>query len=224
MRPLVAVAVATAALAAPVAASAATLYVDPVKSCYREQRTVFLRGEGYTPNAFVEFTREGEVIASVQADASGGIQGNLRLPGLLSGQRRLTYVGTDTQDPARTAQVSLLTTATDVRVRPMSGAPHRRLRIMGRGFFGRSRTVWAHVTRIKRRGRRGEASARARTVKIGRVEGACRKVTVRRRLFRRNAAPGRYRVQFDTFRRYRSERRIEYDGLLVKILSPASAP
>ncbi len=39
------------------------------------------------------------------------------------GQRPLTYVATDQTDPARTAQVSLLTTAVDVRVTPRNGPP-----------------------------------------------------------------------------------------------------
>src|ERR671918_357707 len=130
MRSLAAAAATAAlALAAPVVASAATLTVDPVKRCYREQDTVFLTAQGFTPSGFVDFTRDGQLIRQLQADASGAISGNLTLPGLLSGQRRLTYVGTDTTDASITAEVSLLTTATDVRVRPVSGPPQRRLRI-----------------------------------------------------------------------------------------------
>jgi hypothetical protein len=64
---------------------------------------------------------------------------------------------------------------------------------------------------------------RVRTVRLGRVEGPCWKVRARKRLFKRTTAPGRYRVQFDTFRRYKPNRRIEYDNLWVRILSPASA-
>jgi hypothetical protein len=110
--------------------------------------------------------------------------------------------------------VGLLTTATDVRVRPISGAANRRLTIDARGFFG-GRTLWAHVVRL---GRGARASA-PRNVRIGPVRGACRKVSARKRLFRRGAAPGRYRVQFDTFRRYRANRIIEFDDLIVTISS-----
>ncbi|MGH2714599.1 MAG: hypothetical protein ACRDM7_12085 [Thermoleophilaceae bacterium] len=216
-----AVATATVALAAPAAGSAATLTVEPDQRCYRERQTVFLMAQGYTPNGFVDFTREGQLVERLQADATGAISGNLTLPGLVRGQRRLTYVGTDAADPARRAEVTLLASATDVRVRPASGASNRRLTIKGRGFFFGGRTVWAHVRRV---GRRGGPPARARTVRIGRVRGACMKVAARRRLFRRSTAPGRYRVQFDTFRRYRPRRAVEYDDLFVKILSRASAP
>ena len=215
MRALVtAAAIAILVFAAPAAASAATLAVDPVRSCYREQQTVFLTAQGYTPSGFVDFTRDGRLIEQLQADASGAISGNLTLPGLLAGQRRLTYVGTDTTDASLRAEASLLTTATDVRVRPVSGAANRRLKIRARGFFG-GRTLWAHVVRL---GRGARASA-ARNVKIGRVRGACRKVSARKRLFRSGAAPGRYRVQFDTFRRYRANRNVEFDDLIVTISS-----
>jgi hypothetical protein len=231
-RLLAAAAIVSAALAAPAAASAASapaspapapaspasITVDPVRSCYREQERVFLMAEGYTPNGMVDFTRDGNPVASLRASPAGEIQGNLRLPGLIMGQRPLTYVGTDRTDPARTARVTLLTTATDVRVRPETGPPNRRLTIRARGFKG-GRTLWAHV---RRTGRRGGGPVRTRTVRIGRVRGPCWKVRARKRLFRRSTAGGRYRVQFDTFRRYKPRRTVEYDELWVTIVSRAS--
>jgi hypothetical protein len=221
MRPLVAaVAIASVALAAPATASAATLTVDPVRSCYLEGDLVQLHAQGYTPNGFVDFTRDGEVIERLQADPSGAISGNLTLPGLVTGQRSLTYVGQDVSDPARRAEVTLLTSATDVRVSPESGAPNRLLTINGRGFFGRNRVVYAHVVRMRRGA--DAAARRARTVRIGRVKGACRRIRARKRLFRRNPAPGNYRVQFDLFREYKPNRVVEYDNLFVRILSPAN--
>jgi hypothetical protein len=214
MRPLrAAVAIVSVALAAPATASAARLTVDPVSPCYMERQLVLLMAEGYTPNGMVDFTREGNLVASLQANAAGTIQGNLTLPGLITGQRPLTYVATDQTDPARTAQVSLLTTAIDVRVSPKNGRPNRRLRIRATGFRG-GKTLWAHVRRKKRR---GGGPVRVRNIRIGRVRGPCWTVRARKRLFRRGTAPGEYRVQFDTFRRYKPERRIEYDELFVTI-------
>jgi hypothetical protein len=207
-----AVAAVSLAFAAPGSASAATLTVDPVRPCYRETQTVFLIAQGFTPNGGVDFTRDGRLIATLRADGVGSVQGRLRLPGLLRRQESLTYVATDETNSALTAQVSLLTTATDVRVGPKRGAPNRRLRIRARGFRG-GRTLWAHIRRVGRRG----GPARTRTVRIGRVRGTCWKVRARKRLFRRNTAPGRYQVQFDTFRRYKRGRRIEYDRLFVTI-------
>jgi hypothetical protein len=208
-----AVAIASVALAAPATVSAATLTVDPVRSCYLEQDRVFLVAEGYTPNGMVDFTRGGNPVATLQADAAGQLQGTLRLPGLIMGQSPLTYVATDQADPTRTAQVSLLTTAVDVRVSPKNGPPNRRLRIRARGFRGGS-TLWAHVRRVKRR---GGGPVRARTVRIGRLRGPCWTANTRKRLFRRGTPAGRYRVQFDTFRRYKPNREVEYDELWVRI-------
>jgi hypothetical protein len=169
MRTLAATATAAAiALAAPGAASAATLTVDPVSPCYREQDTVLLTAQGYTPSGFVDFTRDGRLIEQLQADASGAISANLRLLDLLSGQRRVTYVGADTTDPSITANASVLVTATDVTVAPDNGPANRVMTIKARGFFG-GRTLYAHVVRL---GRGARASA-ARTVKLGRVRGAC---------------------------------------------------
>jgi hypothetical protein len=208
-----AVAIASVALAAPAAASAATITVDPVRPCYLEQEPVSLFADGYTPNGLVDFSREGNLVRSLQTNPAGQIQATLTLPGLIMGQRTLTYVGTDQTDPSRTAQVSLLTTAVDVRVSPKNGPPNRRLRIRARGFKG-GETLWAHVRREKRR---GGGPVRARNVRVGRVRGPCWTVNVRKRLFRRGTAAGSYRVQFDTFRRYKPERKIEYDELFVTI-------
>ncbi len=70
---------------------------------------------------------------------------------------------------------------------------------------------------MRRVKRRGGGPVRARTVRIGRVRGPCWTANVRKRLFRRGTAAGRYRVQFDTFRRYKPNRQIEYDELFVTI-------
>jgi hypothetical protein len=213
MKPFLAAAAAVGvAMAAPAGASAASLEVDPERRCYREQQKVSLPGTGFTANGMVDVSRGGRSLGELPADGVGSFQGTLALPGLARGARRLTYVATDKSNPEIKAQVTMLVTATDVVVRPKRGAPNRRLRITARGFFG-GETVWAHI----RRARKG---ARPRTVEVGSVEGACRMVRARRRLFRATTAPGTYRVQFDTFRRYRPRRRIEYDDLVVRVRSP----
>jgi hypothetical protein len=106
-------------------------------------------------------------------------------------------------DPARTAQVSLLVTATDVELEPEGGAPHRLLTISARGFFGDGGRLYAHIVRA------GKRAGRARNTRIGRLTGPCKVLKAKRRLFFRDTAPGRYRVQFDTFRRYRASRRVK---------------
>jgi hypothetical protein len=56
--------------------------------------------------------------------------------------------------------------------------------------------VYAHIRRKRFR----------RNVRVGRLKGACRTTSKRVRLFNRRARAGVYRVQFDTFKRFRSRR------------------
>ncbi len=52
-------------------------------------------------------------------------------------------------------------------------------------------------------------------MRIGRVKGDCMKVHARKRLFERGTAPGRYLVQFDTFRRYKAGRKVESEFIVT---------
>ena len=197
-------------------AAQASLSVDEAGPCYREQSTVHLLGDGFTQNGQVVFTRDGTPIGDpIRASAAGELFPRLILPGLVSGQKRLTYVATDQTNPALTAQVSLLVTATDVGLRPEGGAPHRLLTINARGFFGGS-TLYAHVVRT------GRHPGKARNLRIGRTRGSCKQVEARKRLFSKGTAPGKYRVQFDTFRRYESKREVETQ-FIVTVFRTAGA-
>jgi hypothetical protein len=203
-------ALAATALTAPAtAAGAASLTVDPAQPCYRELTNVHLIAAGFTPNGPVTISRDGVPLSEpITADPGGGIEPTLTLPGFVSGQKRRTYVATDQTNPGLTAQVSVLVTATSVDLKPENGAPHRPLRISARGFFG-GRTLYGHVVR------RGKRAGSARTVRVGRVRGGCRKVYARKRLFERGTSPGRYLIQFDTFRRYKRNRAIESEFLVT---------
>src|SRR3954468_3866328 len=198
-----ALAIAAGMLAVPTAAAAeATLGVAPAAACYREQSKVHLPGAGFTPNGGVVFTRDGTPLGDpILADGGGQLYPQLILPGLVSGQRSLTYLATDATDASLTAQVSLLVTATDVGLTPAGGPPNRLLTIRARGFFGK--TLYAHVVR------RGKKPGKARNMRIGATTGACKKVTARKRLFTTRTAAGRYRVQFDTYRRYQAKRKVK---------------
>jgi hypothetical protein len=197
-------------------AAQASLSVDEAGPCYREQSTVHLLGNGFTQNGQVVFTRDGTPIGNpIVASAAGELFPQLILPGLVSGQKRLTYVATDQTNPTLSAQISLLVTATDVGLRPEGGAPHRLLTINARGFFGGS-TLYAHVVRT------GRHPGKARNMRIGRVRGSCKQVEARKRLFSKGTAPGKYRVQFDTFRRYKSKREVETQ-FIVTVFRTAGA-
>lgn len=201
-----ALAIAAVVLAVPsTAAAEASLRVDPGQDCYREQSTVVLPGSGFTPNGQVVFSRDGTPLGEpIRADAAGLLQPQLILPGLVKGQRELTYRATDQTNTALIADVSLLVTATDVVLRPAGGQPNRMLTIRARGFFrDGANTLYAHIVRT------GKRAGKARNMRIGKIEGACKKVTARKRLFTKRTAAGRYRVQFDTFRRYRASRTVK---------------
>lgn len=208
----------TIALSGTSLAQAATLAADPNRDCYPEATPVFLPGEGFTPNAQVDFTRDGTPLVAnppIVADAAGLVSATLTLPGLLKGQKTLDYVATDTANPLNTASLSLLVTATDVALKPKRGRPERLLTIGARGFFGGGKTLWAHVVR----------GGRSRNVKIARIKGPCKKVRAKRRIFPAGAASGSYRVQFDAFKRYRKKREFKsiFNVTIFRTVRPAIA-
>jgi hypothetical protein len=212
------VATVTISLAGASVAQAAVLAADPDLRCYAEASSVLLPGEGFTPNAQVDFTRDGTPLVAnppIVADAAGQVSATLTLPSLLKGQKVREYVATDTANPANVASLSLLVTATDVALKPKRGKPERLLRIGARGFFGGGKTLWAHVVR----------GGRARNVKIGRIKGPCKKVRAKRRIFPAGVASGSYRVQFDAFKRYRKKREFKstFNVTIFRTVRPAVA-
>jgi len=203
------------ALAAPAPASAATLSVSPTRACYGSGQTVDVTGTGYTPNGGVNFTADDVLLATLPVDGNGVFGGSLRV-GLASGERVKTYAATDQANAALTASKELRVSAVNVTVSPQDGRPGRRLRIRARGFTLGKKRLYAHI----RRGRHYR-----RTVRIGRLRGACRKLRTRKRLFSSRARAGAYKLQFDTRLRYsRSTRqRVVFTVEISRSFSPASA-
>jgi hypothetical protein len=185
-----------AAFALPATASAASLAVEPNKPCYGSGERVSLLGAGFTPNLMsgINVTKDGEPLGRLSTDAGGAFNGTLRL-GQRNGRRTSTYTATDTSNPTLTASTQITVSEVDVRLRPRSGAPGRRIRIGAVGFT-LGEKLWAHVVR-------GNS---VRNLRIGGLKGACHKLRARRRLLRPGAALGTYIVQFDAFRRYRARR------------------
>ena len=202
-------AIAAIALAAPATAAAqATLTVDSLAPCYREQSTVHLVGGGFTQNGQVVFTRDGTPIGDpIVATAAGELFPQLILPGLVSGQKRLTYVATDQTDPALTAQLSLLVTATDVGLRPEGGAPTAcsRSTRAGSSAAARSTRTWSAPGAAGGRATCASAGSGAAASRSRRASGCSP----------RAPRPGKYRVQFDTFRRFESKRTVETEFIVT---------
>jgi hypothetical protein len=178
-------------------AHAATVSVTPLKPCYRSGETIGMSGTGFTPGEdMVNVTSDGQPIGSDDVESDGTFVGDL---GVASPSERVkTYTATDQSNPANTASVQLRVSPFGVFVSPPNGPPGRRLRIVARGFTSGTQ-LWAHVVR------RGKS----RNLRIGRLRGPCRRLRVRKRLFRRNARPGTYAVQFDTRRRYSRKTRVK---------------
>jgi hypothetical protein len=187
-----------ASLAAPAAAQAAALTANPLKPCYRAGEVVALGGSGFTPNANVQINSDGRVRGSATTDAAGSFSGTLQL-GIPSGERLKTYSAIDTSNTANQASLQLRVSRLNVSVRPQQGQPGRVLRVGARGFTT-GRTLYAHIVRGRYR----------RNVRIGRLKGACGKLTARKRIFRRSTRIGTYLVQFDTRRRYSRRTAVRY--------------
>jgi hypothetical protein len=213
---LTALATVATALTVPATASAAELTVDPALPCYGSGHTVHLLGTGFSPNLMdgVAVTKDGASIGSLSTDENGAFNGALRL-GQRNGRRTSTYTATDTSNPTLTASTQITVSEADVGLRPKSGSPGRRVRVKAVGFTAGGERLWAHVTR----------NNRTRNLPVGRLKGACKGLTKKRRLLRRGAPVGVYVVQFDAFRKYRP-RRAQSVGFTItvrRVVRPAAA-
>jgi hypothetical protein len=215
--PLSAACAAVLALAVPAAASAATFAPQTPKPCYRSGEKVNLVGTGFTASvpSGVNVTSDNPAFGggSLTSNELGVVVGELTL-GQASGRRTSTYTATDTTNPALTASTQLTVSAVEVGVRPRNGRPGRRVRIGATGFTTGTR-LWVHV-------RKGRFK---RDFKIGRLKGACKRLVGKTRILPRGAATGIYRVQFDTFRRYKKSRvvRALFTITVSRTLRPSAA-
>ena len=196
MKPHVAALAATAvALAAPAAASGATLRVENQKPCFGTGDTVKFAGAGYTPGSRVDFTRDRKPVPAdppIRAGSDGTVNAQLKI--LVTGQRqeRRTYAATDHTNPAITASVPVTASPLDVTMRPRRGRPNLPRRIAAVGFTS-GRTLWAHIS----------FRGNVRTFKVGALKGPCRRLSATKRLFGARPPSGRHIIQFDARRRYR---------------------
>lgn len=174
----------------PASAEAATLTLAPAKPCYRSGESVAMAGAGFTAGAGASVALDGRSLGTLAVDTAGSFGSPLEF-GAFRGVRSHSLTATDTANPANVGSTSFLGSAVTVRVRPAQGPPGRLLRVRSTGFTT-GRRLWAH---IMRRGFR-------RDVRIGRLRGPCHRGNARRRVFKADAAPGAYTVQFDTKRRF----------------------
>jgi hypothetical protein len=196
--------VAAFVLAAPAAGQAATLGIGPAKPCYRTGDNVAMLGGGYTPGALATVALDNQPLGQLMADATGAIGSPLRL-GTLRGVTTHTLTVVDTANPANVGTASFLGSAVSVRVRPANGRAGRPKRIRATGFTTGKR-LYAHVRRGRYR----------RNVRVGKLRGPCHRIKARRIILPAGLRTGRYRVQFDTRRRYSPKTKVKV-GFRVRV-------
>jgi hypothetical protein len=189
LRTAILASLAATALAAPATTSAATLSVD--KPCYGAGERVQFSGGGFTPNGSVALSVSGQQLGVGNANPVGEFAADLGAPAIDGKQRTDVFTATDQTNLALTASVPVLLTSLNVAVKPKNGNPGKLKRIVARGFTT-GKILYAHVRR----------QGTKRNIKIGRLKGPCKTLTVRRRLFSLDAKTGVYKVQFDTRRRF----------------------
>ena len=178
----------------PATAGAATLI--PGKKCFGDGDPITLGGTGYTPGAPVTLAADGRPFTgNLTSSATGTIAGRLLPATLVRGTTRTSaFTATDTLNPANIGQTGVLRSRLRVSVKPANASPRSTRRFRARGFTAGS-TLYRHITRA------GSVS----NGRMGKLKGSCRTLSVKKRLFRRNAPSGIYRVQFDAKRKYSSK-------------------
>ena len=185
-----------ALLALPASALGANIGLLPHKRCYRAGEHVLLGGTGFTANTPAEVTLDRKSLGFAAADGQGMFRGLLSL-GAVRGERNRLLAVTDQANVSNYGALTLRATDVAVSVRPRRAGPGLAVRFKARGFTD-SKRLYAHI----RRGRRYR-----RNVGIGRLKGACRKVSRKKRIFSLGTRPGVYTVQFDGKRRYSKKTR-----------------
>jgi hypothetical protein len=194
----------------PASAGAATLAVD--KACYREGANAVATGGGFTPNAQVRFTLDGQDFTDdgniPSADAAGNLNAGFGI-GSPPGRQKTYTLGAS--DGTNTGETTFTATDLDVLVKPKRGNPGKRKRVRARGF-DQGRVLRFHVRGPRRRNGR-----------IGRLRGPCGKINKRVRIFRATYPTGVYTVQFDQRRRYRAgtNPRVVFQVTIFRVARPS---
>jgi hypothetical protein len=197
---ITAIAAALAAAAAlPAAASAAQIQAD--RPCYQDDTgTVAVSGNGFEPNQPYQVTLDGKPLPNggSTTDAAGGIAGSFSTP-QLPGSSVHAYTLSVVQG-ANTASTSFSVSPFLADFTPGSGNPktlHVRFKVFGFGLVTANPIVYLHYVRPN-----GKLK---RTIRLGRAQGECGQIkrTSRKKLFPFNAERGKWKLQFDTHKRYR---------------------
>ncbi len=183
---------ATAALAAPAAADAASIGAQG--TCFVSGQPVPIAGAGFTPGAFASLG--GDAFGSGQADGAGNLAAPVSAPTVSTiAPRTITITATDSANPANTAATQF-PVVRDLLVSnaPVSGRPRQRTTWRFAGFAP-GRPIYGHF-RFDGRTRRN--------YRFGVAVAPCGTLVVRApRVPVRSLRSGRWILQVDQHRTYR---------------------
>ena len=195
------------AVGAP-AAQAATL--DPLRPCYRSvdeatREPVHIQAGGFTPGAAVNVSVDGIVVErDVVALPDGSVTGDVMAPYQRHGVRPFALTVTGRDRPVNTATAARRVTAVSMRLEPPDAEPSSRVGFLGRGFLDGA-AVYGHYLRRDRL---------RKTVLLGRPEGPCGRLHVKRRQIPvRRPGMGRWTLQVDN----RAEYAPQPPGAVVRV-------
>jgi hypothetical protein len=188
-----------AAAALPAAASAAQIQAD--RPCYEDNTgQVAVSGNGFDPGQPYQVTLDGKTLSTGNevTGPDGSVAGSIETP-QLSGSSVHVYKLNVVQG-ANTASTTFSVTPFLADFTPGSGNPKTlrvRFKIFGFGLATANPVVYLHYVRPN-----GKLK---RTIRLGKSHGACGQIerTARKKLFPFRAEAGRWRLQFDTQRKYR---------------------
>ena len=199
MGPRRTLALAAAGLASGLLAAPAVGGSGPVLNtsglCYDGHETVRFAAGGFKPRARWRAHVGARLVDSGRVSSQGGLDGSFTAP---SPRRRpgVVHFTLSVTDGKRTARRRLGATRFGADYRPSVKRPRTRVRFLVAGFPPRA-DVFLHYVTPRRRLRR--------TVLLGRSQGACGTLVTRLRpVFPFAPTRGRWRLQFDTHRRYRA--------------------
>jgi hypothetical protein len=205
MRPfyrMLMLAVFSIALAAVPASASATAQISTDRTCYLEtpQTTVTVSGSGFAPNTQYTAALDGGEVGGDKTNDQGAMQAAIKPPALADDvqQQRFTL---SVAAADQTATTAFTLTRFAAGFAPTKGDPAKlrvRFSAYGFGLAGDHPTVWLHYV--------APDGKLVKTLRLGRAQGACGTIerTAKRRLFPfAHPRDGKWRLQFDTSKRYR---------------------
>jgi hypothetical protein len=165
--------------------------------CYVEQSPIALHGGGFTPDAPLRITREGEVVTTLTAQPDGTFTATLDSGDLPDGlAERATELTVSDAESTVVRHVRVTTFGASFAPKVTSPTAYVRFSAFG---FGPDETVYIHYVRSDGRA--------VDTVRLGPTRGPCGSIkrSAKRRLFPFRPQPGHWRLQIDTSRRHDPE-------------------